>query len=103
MVTKDAQAETIIETLTEIAAEQNCEPASAAMAWLGAKDILPVIGARTPPQLQGNLAATEIQLTAEQLKRLEKVSTRPSGYPYELLAQQRETAGIADKNIGLIA
>ena len=103
MVTKDVQAETIIGTLTEIAAEQNCEPASAAMAWLGAKDILPVIGARTPAQLPGNLAATAIQLTAEQLERLEKVSTRPSGYPYELLAQQRETAGITDKNTGFIA
>ncbi|MCG8970456.1 hypothetical protein [Streptomyces sp. CL12-4] len=46
----------------------------------------PVIGARTPEQLVGNLAALEVDFTADQLARLDKVSAIDLGYLRDLLA-----------------
>jgi hypothetical protein len=46
----------------------------------------PVIGARTPEQLVGNLGALEVDFTADQLARLDKVSAIDLGYPHDLLA-----------------
>lgn len=74
-----------IDTVTAIAAEIGAEPASVAVAWVAARGFVPVIGPRNAEQLAENLRATDVRLDKEQLRRLDAVSRRPAGYPYELL------------------
>jgi diketogulonate reductase-like aldo/keto reductase len=55
-----------------------------AIAWLltrpGVSSV--VIGARTDEQLQDNLDAAGLQLSAEELDRLDEVSANPLPYPF---------------------
>lgn len=78
----------IADVLKEVAAELGCTPAQAGLAWLlqNPDVTAPVIGARTPAQLEDNLAALTVDLTAAQLARLDEVSAIDPGYPHELLA-----------------
>jgi aryl-alcohol dehydrogenase-like predicted oxidoreductase len=74
----------IVDALVEIAAERGVSAAQIALAWLlgrpGVSTI--VIGARTSEQLADNLAATELELTAEEQARLDSVSRPPLIYPH---------------------
>jgi aryl-alcohol dehydrogenase-like predicted oxidoreductase len=47
-----------------------------------------IIGAKTTEQLDDNLAATGIRLTAEELARLDKVSALPPEYPGWMIERQ---------------
>jgi diketogulonate reductase-like aldo/keto reductase len=55
-----------------------------ALAWLlvrpGVTSV--IIGARTEKQISDNLAAAELKLTDEEMKRLDEVSRPPLLYPY---------------------
>ena len=64
----------LVETLSRLAAERGVAPAQLAIAWVLAKDsaIVPVIGARTRKQLDESLAAVAIQLSPEEIVRLEE-------------------------------
>ena len=86
MVTERTLA--IADVVREIAAEVGHTPAQVALAWTLRNPgvTAPVIGARTPEQLENNLGALEVDLTAEQLARLDKVSAIDLGYPHDLLA-----------------
>ncbi|WP_158888014.1 aldo/keto reductase [Amycolatopsis anabasis] len=86
MVTEHTLA--IADTVREVAAEVEHTPAQVALAWTLQNPgvTAPVIGARTPEQLEGNLGALEVDLTADQLARLDKVSAIDLGYPHDLLA-----------------
>jgi aryl-alcohol dehydrogenase-like predicted oxidoreductase len=55
-----------------------------ALAWLLSRPTVSsiVIGARNVVQLQDNLAATQVRLTAEQIARLDKASAVRPPYPY---------------------
>jgi aryl-alcohol dehydrogenase-like predicted oxidoreductase len=69
-----ARNQNLIETLARMAGERGATPAQLAIGWVLAKDpmIVPVIGARTRKQLDESLGALEIQLTAEEVARLEQ-------------------------------
>ncbi|GAB3883117.1 hypothetical protein GCM10029964_041910 [Kibdelosporangium lantanae] len=45
----------------------------------------PVVGARTPEQLVGNLDALDVDLTADQVARLDDVSAIDLGHPHDVL------------------
>ena len=74
----------IVETLVAIAQERGVTPASVALAWLlGRPGVCTlVIGVRSEEQLAANLAAADLQLSAEECARLEQVSAPPLLYPY---------------------
>ncbi|MFD4674688.1 aldo/keto reductase [Lentzea sp. NPDC058450] len=78
----------IADVVREVAAEVGCAPAQVALAWnLGRPGVTsPVVGARTPEQLVGNLGALDVSLTAEQVARLDEVSAIDLGYPHSLLS-----------------
>jgi aryl-alcohol dehydrogenase-like predicted oxidoreductase len=78
----------IADVLRGVAGELGCTPAQAGLAWtLQNPDVTaPVIGARTPAQLEENLGALEVDLTADQLTRLNEVSAIDLGFPHRLLA-----------------
>ena len=86
MVTERTLA--IADTVREVAAEVAHTPAQVALAWtLQTPGVTaPVVGARTPEQLLGNLAALAVEFTADQLARLGQASAIDLGYPHDLLA-----------------
>lgn len=86
MVTERTLA--IADVVREIAGEVGHTPAQVALAWTLQNPgvTAPVIGARTPEQLTGNLGALEVDFTPGQLARLDQVSAIDLGYPHDLLA-----------------
>ena len=64
--------------------------ARVALAWLLAKPhvMSVIIGAKTVAQLDDNLAATGLVLTAEEIAKLDQVSALPSEYPGWMFAMQ---------------
>lgn len=89
---------TIAGAVREIAAELGRTPAQVGLAWLlHHPDVTaPVIGARTPAQLEDNLGALSVDFTAAQLARLNKIGGIELGYPHAMLASdhiRRVTGG----------
>ncbi len=64
----------IAERLKKIAAGKNCSPAQAALAWMLSKPYMaaPIIGATSLDQLTSAAQATEVTLTADEVKMLEE-------------------------------
>jgi aryl-alcohol dehydrogenase-like predicted oxidoreductase len=73
----------ILDVIAPIAKAHGCSPARVSLAWLLAKPVVTsvIIGAKRPDQLQDNLAAIELTLTQDELKRLDEVSALPPEYP----------------------
>jgi aryl-alcohol dehydrogenase-like predicted oxidoreductase len=73
----------ILDAMEPIARAHECSPARVSLAWLLAKPVVTsvIIGAKRPEQLQDNLAAVELTLTADELRRLDEVSALPPEYP----------------------
>jgi aryl-alcohol dehydrogenase-like predicted oxidoreductase len=73
----------ILDVMAPIAKAHGCSPARVSLAWLLAKSVVTsvIIGAKRAEQLQDNLAAIELALTADELKRLDEVSALPPEYP----------------------
>jgi len=76
-----------------IATEKQTTPAAVALAWLLAKPAgsSVIFGARSVEQLDDNLLAADVQLTAADVTKLDEVSAVDFGYPYKFIAniQQR--------------
>ncbi len=64
----------LVERLNSLAAEKGIRPAQLAIAWVLAKrkTIVPVIGARTRPQLTEALGAAGVQLSADEVAQIEE-------------------------------
>lgn len=64
---------TLVDRLAEIAAEKKCRPAQLALAWLLARgqDILPIPGTKHINRLEENVGALQVQLTTEEVARLD--------------------------------
>jgi aryl-alcohol dehydrogenase-like predicted oxidoreductase len=79
----------IMDVLDEIAVETEKTVAQIALNWLLQRPTVSslVIGARTEEQLKQNLGATGWNLTADQVKRLDKASRQQRIYPYWHQAQ----------------
>jgi aryl-alcohol dehydrogenase-like predicted oxidoreductase len=94
-----AQRSAILDTLIAVAQEAGVTPGAAAIAWVAARGVLPIIGPRSLVQLQDNLAAAEVRLSADQLARLDAASAVPAPFPHALLNapdnRQRYTGGKA--------
>ena len=73
----------IVDELQRIGAEVGASPASVALAWVQGRDGVAstIIGARRLDQLEDNLKAVELTLTAEELKALDEVSKLTPEYP----------------------
>jgi aryl-alcohol dehydrogenase-like predicted oxidoreductase len=62
-----------VERLREIAAEKGIPPSQLALAWVLSRgpDIVPIPGTKRVKYLEENVAATEVELTKEDLERIE--------------------------------
>jgi aryl-alcohol dehydrogenase-like predicted oxidoreductase len=67
----------IVDRVREVAGERGVTPARIALAWLLAKDgvTAPIIGATKPGHLEDAIAAEQIELSAEEIGRLEELYT----------------------------
>ncbi|MEL6133773.1 MAG: aldo/keto reductase [Bacteroidota bacterium] len=82
-----AQNWATLEVVESIAKEREASHAEVALAWLREKPFVSsvILGARTPEQLAQNLKAGELDLTPEEMGRLDAVSALPELYPYRMI------------------
>jgi len=73
----------ILDAMAPIAKAHGCSPARISLAWLLTKPVVTsvIIGAKRRDQLEDNLAAVDITLTENEIKRLDEVSALPPEYP----------------------
>jgi aryl-alcohol dehydrogenase-like predicted oxidoreductase len=74
----------VVDVLVEIAEARGVSAAQLALAWLLGRPAVTsvIVGARTDEQLADNLAAADLELSAEERARLDEVSAPPLLYPY---------------------
>ena len=73
----------VVEAMREIGKAREVSVARVALAWLLAKPAVMsiIIGAKTTEQLDDNLSAADLKLTADEVARLDQVSAIASEYP----------------------
>jgi aryl-alcohol dehydrogenase-like predicted oxidoreductase len=84
----------VVDAVKEIAEAHGASSSQVALAWLGAQPAVTsvILGARTVKQLQDNMGAVDLGLSAEELQRLSDASApRIDDYPYG-------TAGVAQRH-----
>ncbi len=81
-VNKD-RAWACVAVMREIAEARGSSVARVALAWLLSRPVVTsvIIGAKTTQQLEDNLGAVSLTLTAEELAKLDEVSALPPEYP----------------------
>ena len=80
----------ILDVIAPIAKAHGCSPARVSLAWLLTKPVVTsvIIGVKRVEQLQDNLAAVDLKLTDEEIKKLDEVSALPPEYPGWMLPFQ---------------
>jgi aryl-alcohol dehydrogenase-like predicted oxidoreductase len=75
----------IADEVQAVAADAGVTPAQVALAWLLAKgdDIAPIPGTRRVARLEENVAADNVVLTADQMKRLDELTPASGGHHSE--------------------
>jgi aryl-alcohol dehydrogenase-like predicted oxidoreductase len=73
----------LVDALREMAKERQSTPAQVALAWLLHQSQVAsvLVGASSAAQLDDNLAATEVSLTAAELERLDRMTAPAETYP----------------------
>jgi aryl-alcohol dehydrogenase-like predicted oxidoreductase len=65
----------IVDGLRAIADDKGCTLAQLALAWLMTKEeVVPIVGTKRPGYLDENLGALDVDLTQEDLQRIERVA-----------------------------
>jgi len=79
-----------VDAMREIGSNRGVSVARVALAYVLAKPFVTtvIIGAKTMEQLDDNLDAAKLALTADEMKKLDDVSALPSEYPGWMLARQ---------------
>jgi len=91
---KTARETAVLDTLLAVAGELEATPTHVAIAWLREKArrsttaLIPILGSRTREQFDATLGALKVQLSSEQIARLDKVSAVPLGVPHEMIAER---------------
>lgn len=69
------QRTAVLDTVIAIANDLGVTPSQVAIAWAGTHGSIPIVGPRSPEQLQDNLGALAVDLSDEQIARLDAVSS----------------------------
>ena len=80
----------ILDAMAPIAKAHDCSPARVALAWILTRPFVTsiIIGAKRLDQLEDNLAAGDLKLTAGEIQQLDEVSALPLEYPGWMLPFQ---------------
>jgi aryl-alcohol dehydrogenase-like predicted oxidoreductase len=83
----EARAFDVIDALRAIATRLGATPAQVALAWLLTRPAVTsvIVGAKRLDQLTDNLGALEVELGAQDLAELERISAEPPRYPNWML------------------
>jgi aryl-alcohol dehydrogenase-like predicted oxidoreductase len=77
----------IADAVNAVAAERGVSSAQIAIAWLRAQQqravIVPIVGARRHEQVEDSLGAVDVELSDEELERLDEVSSIELGFPHD--------------------
>jgi len=75
----------LVDRVHEIAAEKGVTPGQLALAWVLAQgeDIVPIPGTKRRSYLEENLAAADVELTADDLARIDAEVPAPAGDRYD--------------------
>ncbi|QGV77960.1 aldo/keto reductase [Streptomyces ficellus] len=86
---EDEREHAIITTVLDIAGQGGWSPAQVALAWLRTRPdgIVPLIGASRPDQLADNLGCLGVELDADAVERLDRVSAVSLGFPHDFLRE----------------
>jgi aryl-alcohol dehydrogenase-like predicted oxidoreductase len=73
----------LVDRVREIADEHDAHPGQIALAWVlhRGEDVVPIPGTKRRHYLEQNVAACEIELTEEDMRRLQEVSPHGDRYP----------------------
>lgn len=68
----------LVNRIKQIAVEKGCTPAQLALAWVLAQgeDIVPIPGTKRHQYLEENVAALQVEITPEELQRIDEVAPR---------------------------
>ncbi|GGP45792.1 aldo/keto reductase [Saccharothrix coeruleofusca] len=89
----------VLDVLRPIAEAHGCSPARIALAWLLTRPSVTsvLVGAKRLSQLQDNLAAVDVVLNEDEIRRLDEVSELPPEYPGWMLdTQGADRWGVTD-------
>jgi aryl-alcohol dehydrogenase-like predicted oxidoreductase len=80
----------VIDAMRPIAERHGVSVAQVALAWLLSRPVVTtvIVGAKRPNQLEDNIAATRVKLTADDLAALDDVSALPPEYPQWMFDRQ---------------
>ena len=87
-----ARADVVIDAMRPIAEARGVSVAQVALAWLLHQPQVTsvIVGAKRPDQLADNIAATKVELSADDLKTLGEASALPAEYPGWMFERQGE-------------
>jgi len=87
-----ARAYTCVDAMRVMATARSVSVAQIALAWLLHQRAVTtvIVGAKKIEQLDDNIAATKVELTAEELSQLDELSKLPPEYPGWMLERQGE-------------
>jgi aryl-alcohol dehydrogenase-like predicted oxidoreductase len=85
----------IVERVRELAVERGVTPGQLALAWVQSRDgdVVPIPGCKTRGHLEENVAALDIKLSEEDLRRIEEVAPKGS-FAGERYADMRYVGGV---------
>ena len=74
----------LVRVIEDIAGEKGCTPAQLALAWILAQgeDIVPIPGTKRRERLEENVGALEVELTPEDLRRIDEAMPQVAGERY---------------------
>jgi aryl-alcohol dehydrogenase-like predicted oxidoreductase len=81
----------VVDLLVKLGEERQATAAQVALAWLLTKPETSsiIVGARTVAQLDDNLKALDVKLTADDVKALDQASLPDWGYPYDMIGRSQ--------------
>lgn len=81
----------LLDVIGKVAERRGQSYAAVSLAWLLAHSEVStvIVGARTVAQLNDNLKAAEVKLTAEDIKELDEASKQDFGYPYNFISRMQ--------------
>jgi aryl-alcohol dehydrogenase-like predicted oxidoreductase len=75
----------IVDVVLQEAQKLGISPAQLSLAWILAKGVIPIIGARTMEQLEDNLGAVSVEIPEDALQRLDEASAIELGFPHDFV------------------
>ena len=85
----DERTERVVREVVAVAREVGATPSQVAIAWIRSRPgvVIPIVGVTSEEQMRDNLGCLAVELSTEQVARLDDVSAIDLGFPYGFLRQ----------------